>query len=114
MRIIADTWMKMPRLVRFVLRNIGIGIIIGWCFLGGLLWADVGGLFTMISNSSYGLMALFLLLGGFTVTFGPAAVATAVLMGHEFGNDDDPENASKAPVTHLEPLPLKIYAQDKK
>jgi len=101
--MIVGTWRKLPRLVRFILRNIAIGIAIGWSLLAGLLYVDMGGLYSMISHSSYGTTALFLLMGGFAVTFGPAAVASAVLMGYEFRDDDDPGKATPAPVTDLAP-----------
>ncbi len=101
--MIARTWNRLPRLVRFVLRNIGIGVAIGWSMLAAILYLDVGGLWSLISHSSYWFAAVFLLAGGFAVTFGPAAVATAVLMGCEF-REDDTDQASKAPVTDLAPV----------
>ncbi len=109
--MIVRTWKSLPRLVRFILRNIAIGIAVGWTLLAGILYSDMGGLYSMISHSSYGFAAVFLLMGGFAVTFGPAAVASAVLMGHEFRDDDDLDKASKAPVTHLEPVHAKVAAR---
>ncbi len=108
---IVRTWKEMPRLVRFVLRNIAIGIAVGWLFLAAILWADVGGLFTMISHSGQAFAVMSLLMGGFAVTFGPAAVASAVLMGHEFREDDDLDKASPAPVTELKPRPARVVAR---
>ena len=109
--MIARTWKKLPRLVRFVLRNAALGVGIGWMLLGALIWQDVGGLYSLIIHSSYGHIALFLLMGGFAVTFGAAAVSSAVLLGHEFEEDSDFDNASKAPVTKLEPAPVKVAAR---
>jgi len=45
------------------------------------------------------------------VTFGGAGVASAVLLGHEFEEDDTPDNASRAPVTELKPAYLKVPAK---
>ncbi|WP_051929268.1 hypothetical protein [Thermopetrobacter sp. TC1] len=102
--MIIRTWKSLPRLVRFILRNIAIGVTIGWSLLAGILYADVGGLYSMISHSSYGFAAMFLLIGGFAVTFGPAAVASAVLMGYEFKDDSDLDKASKAPAADVKDL----------
>ncbi len=104
-------WKNLPRLVRFILRNIALGIGVGWALLSALLWSDMGGIRTLISHSANGFIPLYLLFGGFAVTFGPAAVASAVLLGHEFRDDDDMDKASKAPVTDLEPLPAKAAAR---
>ncbi len=109
--MIVRTWKSLPRLVRFMFRNAAIGISAGWMLLGMILWADIGGLYTLIAHSSYWFAALFLLFGGFAVTFGGAGVASAVLLGHEFEEDDTPDNASKAPVTELKPAYLKVPAK---
>jgi len=100
-------WTNLPRLVRFILRNIALGVGIGWTLLAAILWSDMGGLYSLISHSSNGFIPLYLLFGGFAVTFGPAAVATAVLLGHEFREDDDIDKASKAPVTPLRTQPAR-------
>jgi len=104
-------WKNLPRLVRFILRNIALGVGIGWVFLAAILWSDMGGLYTLIRHASNGFIPLYLLFGGFAVTFGPAAVATAVLLGHEFRDDDDMDKASKAPVTRLTPAPARAGAR---
>ncbi len=106
-----STWKSLPRLVRFILRNIALGVGVGWALLSALLWSDMGGIHTLIAHSANGFIPLYLLYGGFAVTFGPAAVATAVLLGHEFRDDDDMDKASKAPVTDLEPLPARATAK---
>ncbi len=112
--MIVSTWKKLPRLVRFMLRHAALGILAGWLLLAGLLWADVGGLYTLIAHSRFGHVALFLLMGGFAVTFGAAAVSSAVLLGHEFEEDSDLDDASKAPVADLEPAPAKVAATVKR
>ncbi len=88
----------MPQLLVFILKNIAIGAIVGWIFVGGLLWFDVGGLATIIFASQMKFVALALLAVFFAVTFGSAAVASAVLLGHDFpARDDDTQNHD--PVT---------------
>ncbi len=109
--MIVRTWKSLPRLVRFILRNIAIGISAGWAFLAALLWSDAGGLYSMISHSSLGPVAFMLLAGGFAVTFGPAAVASAVLLGYEFEDGNDADKAPPAPVTPLEPARARAAAK---
>ena len=110
--MIGRTWNSLPRLVRFVLRNIAIGVSVGWLLLAAILYLDLGGLWSLISHSSYWFAALFLLVGGFAVTFGPAAVASAVLMGCEF-REDDTDQASRAPVADLAPALLRARGGEK-
>jgi hypothetical protein len=79
----------MPKLLRFILKHVFFGIIIGWSFVAALLYFDVGGFGSLVLGSSSKWVALGLLGVSFAVTFGSASVATAVLMGHEFGDDGD-------------------------
>ncbi len=109
--MIVRTWKSLPRLVRFMLRNAGIGILAGWFLLGMILWADVGGLYSLIVTSRFAHVAIFLLMGGFAITFGAAGVASAVLLGHEFEEDAGPGGSSTAPVTELKPALLKAPAR---
>ena len=109
--MIVRTWKSLPRLVRFMFRNAAIGILAGWLFLAMLLWSDIGGLYSLMVHSRLGHIALFLLMGGFAVTFGAARVSSAVLLGYEVEEDDTPDNASKAPVTELKPALLKVPAK---
>lgn len=108
--MIVRTWKTLPKLVRFMVRNAALGIGFGWALLGALLWADVGGLGSLIGHSRLAGPALFLLFGGFAVTFGGAAVSTAVLLGHEFEDDRDLDKAGPAVVTD-EPLPATLPAK---
>lgn len=79
----------MPKLVYFLARHILLGAIVGWAFAGALVYFDVGGLGTLIFNSSQKWVAIALLAWFFPITFGSAAVATAVLLGHDFSDDED-------------------------
>lgn len=71
-------WFRIPPLFRFLGLNCAAGIAASWLFLAGIVWLDVGGLGGMLANSPDRYVALGLLLGGFAVTFGSAAMATAV------------------------------------
>lgn len=88
-------------LVRFLLRHCAGGVFAGWVTLGGLIGTDVGGLRTLILASDLGVIAAIMLLIGFAVTFGSAAMGAAV-MG--LGRDDPPGTQRRyrwtpAPVT---------------
>ena len=109
--MIVRTWKSLPRLVRFMFRNAAIGIAAGWLFLAMLLWSDIGGLYSLMAQSRLGHIALFLLMGGFAVTFGAAGVSSAVLLGYEFEEDETPGGSSPAPVTELKPALLKAPAK---
>lgn len=69
---------RIPILFRFLAVNCAAGIAASWLFLAGIIWFDVGGLGGMLANSPDRYVALGLLLSGFAVTFGSAAMATAV------------------------------------
>ncbi|MBZ8131670.1 hypothetical protein CLD20_00145 [Afifella sp. IM 167] len=71
-------------MLRFLLRHVLVGSAIGWSFLAILFAFDTGGLFTLISHAANPALPLMLLLVAFSVTFGSAAVASAVLMGVDF------------------------------
>lgn len=71
---------RLPELVRFLLRNALVGIAVGWTFLFALLWSDAAGLGTLLFASEHWLAALLLAMGGFAVTFGGLAMATAIFL----------------------------------
>ncbi|MGI9373077.1 MAG: hypothetical protein ACR2OJ_11325 [Hyphomicrobiales bacterium] len=78
----------MPRLFRFLLLNISVGVVASWLLLAGLLFADVWGLGGLVARSSDGILAIAMLAIGFAITFGSASVATAVLV-MRYEHDDD-------------------------
>lgn len=88
-----------------------MGAFVGWAFAGALVYFDFGGLGTLIFNSSQKWVAIALLAWFFPITFGSAAVATAVLLGHDFGEGDD-ETKGREPdralhLAYTRPLKLK-------
>ena len=92
----------MPKLLKFVFKNIAIGIVVGWSFVAALLYFDVGGFGTLVLNSPLKWVALSMLGLFFAITFGSAAVASAVLLGHDF-NDDEDGKSSYLPEKVFEP-----------
>lgn len=79
----------MPPLFSFLLKHIATGVAVGWAFVGALLGLDVGGFGSLVLGSSSKFVALALLAVFFAITFGSAAVATAVLMGNDFAEDGE-------------------------
>lgn len=69
-----------PPLLRFLAVNCAIGVAAGWAFLGTLIWLDIAGLRQLIVNSSAPAIPLLMLIVMFAITFGAAAMGTAVLL----------------------------------
>jgi len=57
------------RLVKYVAISALDGVAAGWTFLLILLWADIGGLGTLVHGSEHSVVALITLLLSFGVTF---------------------------------------------
>lgn len=68
------------RLLRFLARHALVGILVGWTFLGALLWFDVGRLAELWLASEHRLLPLLLAMAGFAVTFGSLAMGTAIFL----------------------------------
>lgn len=68
------------RLVRFLLHNALIGVAAGWTLLAVLLWTDAFALHTLVFGGEHALLALVMLGAGFAITFGSAAMGTAVFL----------------------------------
>ncbi len=97
----------MPRLAKFIFKHLVIGIASGWVILAGILWFNLGGLSGLIFASSINYVALGALTALFAITFGPAAVATAVLMGHEFEDEADKDSGARVHVGQMVALPVR-------
>jgi hypothetical protein len=79
-------------LLRFLARHLIVGIFLGETALAGLMLLDVGGLRTLIWNSSERGIALSMLMLFFALTFGSLAMGTGIasLVG-KGGRDKDRE-----------------------
>ncbi|MDA4846519.1 hypothetical protein [Hoeflea poritis] len=71
---------KLPKLVRFVLRNSLVGICIGWALAAGVVYFDINGFGSLVLESRHVATALFIMFFSFGVTFGFAYLTTAVLL----------------------------------
>ncbi len=72
--------MPVPAHIKFLALNALGGVAIGCGAAGLILWADAGGLGTLIAETSAPGAALGLLFGGFSITFGSLAVGSAIMM----------------------------------
>ena len=66
-------------LLRLLAINLGIGVTLAVLLVGGLLLLNPGGLRHLIFTDRSPLVAIFLLLFGFIVTFGSAAMGSAIM-----------------------------------
>ena len=69
-------WMRLPRLVRFLLVHAANGMVIGCLVVFGLIWLDVGGLGRLLAASG---LATFVLFFQVALTFGSVSMAVAVM-----------------------------------
>ena len=99
---------KMPRLFRFLLWHIFLGTLAGWLFAAGLLFFDVGGFGSLVLGSPSKWVVLGMLAVMFSVTFGSASVATAVLSGRDFIDEAENDDTSPPGSSDLELLPVRV------
>lgn len=72
-------FLRLPKLVRFVIVNTAIGVMIGWALAGLFLYMNVGGIGALLMRSEHKIVILSLLGMSSGVTFGFAYLATAVM-----------------------------------
>lgn len=65
--------------LRLFFVNWTLGALLGLAFAGGMLWFDVGGLFSLIKRSDMVVPAIALLFGGFAITCGGVVCASAIM-----------------------------------
>ncbi len=89
-------FLRVP-LFRLLAINLAVGVTLATLVVGGLLAIDPGGLRHLIFADASPGTALGLLLFGFVVTFGSAAMGTAIMaMGR--AADDEKRRGPPAPV----------------
>lgn len=75
----------MPPLIRFVLKWSLIGMASGWLFVGLLLFADIGGVWTLLGKAESPLLWVFVFAFSFGISFAQVTVLAAVLLRDDFG-----------------------------
>jgi hypothetical protein len=76
--MIRRLWLRLPKLVRFMLIHIANGMAVGCALLLGLIWFDVGGLGALLAKDESGL-ATFVLFFQTSLTFGAVSMGIAVM-----------------------------------
>jgi hypothetical protein len=71
---------QQPSIIRFLAINAIGGAVVGCLAAAGLLLTDTGGLATLFEESGSAAPASALLFGGFALTFGSLAMASAVML----------------------------------
>jgi hypothetical protein len=81
--MIRRVWMSLPLLIRFMLRHVANGMVIGCSALLLAIWTDFAGIGAMLARDTSGL-ATFLLFFQTAMTFGAVSMGVAVMhLGEE-------------------------------
>jgi hypothetical protein len=94
----------MPPLLRLFALHGAFGATIGLLTVAFLVLSDVSGLWTLAAGASGGWIGIALLAVGLCVTFGGAAIATAIMLLPEDPGDDPPQGGSRGPAPRLAPV----------
>jgi hypothetical protein len=83
--------MKANPLLGFMATHLAVGVAVGWAALAALLWLDVGGLTGLIAADHSGWVAVLMLMLFFALTFGSAAMGSAIIgLSHRDREEDTP------------------------
>lgn len=95
----------MPHLVKLYIRQVIIGYGISAAFVAGLMYLDIANLWSLISGSPVGWLALLMLWVFNGIVFAGVQFALALPKGH--GEDDDRGRHDPATVFVAEPIPVR-------
>ncbi len=98
----------MPELIKLYIRNVAIGFGIAAAFVAGLLWFDIMGLWQLISSSSSGLLAVFMLWFMNGIVFAGVQFAWAVMALAQDEDEGGPRRGT--PVAH-DLVPVRVPAK---
>ncbi|WP_375204274.1 hypothetical protein [Hyphococcus sp.] len=100
------------RLTRFLLSHLALGAVSGWIFVGALFYFNVGGLGDLIADPVSGPLAAVMLLIVVTITWGSAAMGTAVFLLPRDEEDEDKGGGRRAGhsllAPALQPAPVSV------
>jgi hypothetical protein len=65
------------KLVRYLIRHMITGVVVGWTILLCIIWTDMAGVGSLIHGSESGPLALTMLAFAFAITFGSAGMGIA-------------------------------------
>ena len=102
----------MPKLIRLYITNVLIGFGIAAGFVAMLLWFNIANLWSLVSNSDVGLLAVFLLWFSNGIVFAGVQFAIAV-MGLK---QDEPTGRRGKPlrVDFTRPIPVRQEAEKRR
>jgi hypothetical protein len=101
-------WIFRVKLFRLLAINLAIGVVAALLMIGGLLALNPYGLRGLLLADRSGGAAIALLVFGFVVTFGSAAMGSAIMA---IGREAPPRGGKNAPEPVAEPVPVKIAAR---
>ncbi len=77
----------MPNHISFLLRHAAIGTGLAAVFVAMLLWANVANLWHLVTHTTEGALAVFLLWAFCAITFGSIQMGIRIMMLAERGED---------------------------
>ena len=101
----------MPQLIKLYIRNVAIGFGLAAVFVAMLLWFDTQGLWQLVSNSSSGPLAVFLLWFMHGIVFAGVQFAWAVMALAE--KPEGPRGGTPA-VLEMQPIAVPAKAPSRK
>ncbi len=99
----------MPELVRMYIRHVLIGYGLSAAFVSALLWFDVASLWSLISHSDMGWIAVLMLFVFNGIVFAGVQMGIAVMNMAE--KDDGPQGGKGAREPVLDPVALAVPVQ---
>lgn len=94
----------MPKLIRLYIINVLIGFAIAAAFVAMLLWFNIANLWSLVSNSDAGLLAVFILWFANGIVFAGVQFAIAVMRL----KDDTPKRHGGRPIKMDYSQPIKV------
>ena len=95
----------MPHLIKLYIRQVIIGYAISAAFVASLMWFDIANLWSLISGSPVGWLALLMLWVFNGIVFAGVQFALALPKSH--GEDNDRGRRDPMPVILAEPVPVR-------
>ncbi|MGB7317122.1 MAG: hypothetical protein WBC85_04060 [Planktotalea sp.] len=100
----------MPRLIRMYITQVIVGFVISAVFVGALMWFNIMNLWHLVTHSSDGVLAVFLLWLFNGIVF--AGVQFSIrIMRMKDDDDDEPRGGTKVRVDYNRPVRVKVAAK---
>ncbi|WP_424970972.1 hypothetical protein [Dinoroseobacter sp. S76] len=104
----------MPELIRLYIRQCFIGFGIAIAFVGMLYLFDIGGLWTLVSNSDEAILVTAMLVFSNAVVFCGVQFAIAIMRMAEPEDKDRPSGGSRPRTPRLQPSPIPVVRRPRK